>query len=143
MKANKKKETNWRTFYWIMVCAILIALVFMVRFVLNSSKIFVTEEMSIHPLEIKWGLERDGSLRVNDPFYLNTESSLIQTNVDLDKNDSVQKANLLEDLKGINYLKDVNQPYLLWKNKNSDTIHLLKNNVYMNFYLKQDSSIPD
>lgn len=136
LESNIKKETNWRTTYWIMVCAILVALIFMVRFVLNSSKVFVTEEMIINPLEIKWGLEKDGSLRVNDPFYLNTNVTLIQNSIDFYKNDSSrEKEELLENIEEINYLKDVKHPYILWKNKNSDTIYLLKNNVYLSFHL--------
>lgn len=126
-----------------MVCAILVALVFMVRFVLNSSKVFITEEMIINPLEIKWGLERDGSLRVNDPFYLDTKATLIKNSIDLVKNDSTLQLELLEDLENINHLKDVNHPYLLWKNKNSDTIHLLKNNTYLSFLLNQNISESD
>ena len=126
-----------------MVCAILVALVFMVRFVLNSSKVFITEEMMINPLEIKWGLERDGSLRVNDPFYLDTKATLIKNSIDWVKNDSTLQLELLEDLEKINYLKDVNHPYLLWKNNNSDTIHLLKNNTYLSFLLNQITSESD
>lgn len=126
-----------------MVCAILVALVFMVRFVLNSSKVFITEEMIINPLEIKWGFERDGSLRVNDPFYLDTKATLIKNSIDWVKNDSTLQLELLEDLENINHLKDVNHPYLLWKNKNSDTIHLLKNSTYLSFLLNQITSESD
>lgn len=112
-------------FYWIMISGIFIALIFMVRFVLNSSKIMVNESMPIHAFQIEWGLERDGSLRVNDPFYLDTEIKLFP-------NETLQFNAYTTE---IMQLKDLKHPYLIWKNKDSDTLHVVKNDEHYKFQL--------
>lgn len=123
-----KRKTHWELFYWLMILCILIALVFMVRFVLNSSKIMVDESMPIHPFEIDWGLERDGSLRVNDPFYLDADAHLFP-------NETIHLSpTAAEELQ----LKDLKYPYLIWKNKGSDTLHVIKNDEHFKFQLTED-----
>lgn len=121
-----------------MICVILVALVFMVRFVLNTSKIYVNQEMTIHPFQINWGLERDGSLRVNDPFYVDSEALLIITASDNITSDSALYRSLVIDSKTGGSLKDLKYPYMIWKNENSDTIHVLKNNIHLSFQLVQE-----
>ncbi len=114
----------------------------MVRFVLNSSKIYVEKTTVIHPYKIDWTLERDGSLRINDPYYLKTDAELLLTDSDIFNNDSSIYKNLF--LKsGTNSenratLRDLERPYLLWKNADSDTIYILKNNIPLFFLMKNE-----
>lgn len=108
-----------------MVLSIFVALVFMVRFVLNSSKVFVSKEIAIHPMQVEWGLERDGSLRINEPYFLKTDCELI-----------LEKPNSTNQDKQT--LKDMENPYLIWKHAESDTIHVLKNNVLFQFKLREN-----
>lgn len=118
-----------------MVLTIFISLIFLVRFVLNSSKIYVDNSTIIHPFYIEWSLERDGSLRINDPYYLNTQSKFIVQDLDKLKLDSSLYNPLILHSQTGGSLKDVMHPYLIWKNANSDTIHVLKNNIHLNFLL--------
>jgi len=135
--SNKKKKypTRWKYYYWLMVLLIFVALVFMVRFVLNSSKVFVDKSTVINPYLIEWPLERDGSLRINEPYFLNTNSTFIQKDLDKLKLDSSIYIPLIEESTSGGTLRDVERPYLLWKHAGSDTIHILKNNILLNFKL--------
>ena len=120
-----------------MVFTIFIALVFLVRFVLNSSKIYVDESTVINPFYIEWSLERDGSLRINEPCFLDTRAPLIdQDLISLQKDSSIYHSLILKS-NSESTLRDISKPYLLWKNANSDTLHVLKNNVHLSFKLYQ------
>ena len=131
----KMKRNQWKLFYWATVLVIFVSLIFMVRFVLNSSKIYVDKTTVIHPYYIDWSLERDGSLRINEPYYLKTEASFLQEDLDKLALDSVIYSSLILNSKTGNTLRDLPHPYLVWKNENSDTIHVLKNNIVLNFSL--------
>src|SRR5690606_13673676 len=117
------------------VVTIFVSLIFMVRFVLNSSKIFVDKTTVIHPYYIDWSLERDGSLRINEPFYLKTEAPFMKEDLEKLALDSVIYTSLILNSKTGNTLRDLPHPYLVWKNENSDTIHVLKNSIVLNFSL--------
>ncbi len=133
---NKKYKSKWKYYYWIMVVSIFVALIFMVRFVLNSSKVFVSKDIAILPMQVEWGLERDGSLRINEPYFLNTDCELILEESDI-TSDSIQSfISSKPDQKST--LKDMEKPYLLWKHAESDTIHVLKNNVLFHFKLGEN-----
>lgn len=138
MAKKKKHKSHWRYYYWLMVLTIFIALIFMVRFVLNSSKIFVDKDTTINPYYIEWGLERDGSLRINEPYFLNTNCVFIQKDLDKLELDSSIYVPLVQEAKFGSTLKDIEKPYLIWKHANSDTIHVLKNNILLNFKLKSN-----
>lgn len=136
MEKVRKDKTSWKVFYWSMVVVIFFALIFLVRFVLNSSKIMVDESMLIHPYKIEWGLERDQTLRINEPFFLDTDLPLIQEDLDKIKSDSAIYSLLILNPEHGGTLRDLKYPYLIWKNEHSDTIHILKNNIVLNFSLK-------
>lgn len=89
----------------------------------------------IHPYYIDWSLERDGSLRINDPFYINTQAKFMKENLDKLKSDSTIYSSLIQNSTTGSTLMDLPRPYLIWKNPNSDTIHVLKNNIVLNFDL--------
>lgn len=121
-----------------MVIIIFVALVFMVRFVLNSSKVLVDKSTPINPHYIEWDLERDGSLRINEPYFLATDIEFIQTDLDKLKVDSSIYVPLIKESTSGSTLKDVKKPYLIWKNANSDTVHVVKNNIVLKFKMNSD-----
>lgn len=109
----------------------------MVRFVLNSSKVYVSKDLAIHPMQIEWGLERDGSLRINEPYFLRTDCELILEKPNSENTDSISSViSPLSDKKTT--LKDLENPYLIWKHAESDTVHVLKNNVLYHFKLVEN-----
>lgn len=116
-----------------MVFSIFIALILMVRFVLNTSKIYVDKVMPINPYYIEWKVEKDGLLRLNDPYYLQTKHKFIKQNLDKLKLDTSIYNPLILRSKTGGTLKDIEEPYLLWKKANNDTIYVLKNNILLNF----------
>ena len=116
-----------------MVISIFIALIVMVRFVLDTSKIYVDKTIAINPYYINWKVESDGLLRLNDPYYLQTKHKFIRENLDKLKLDTSIYNPLILRSKTGGTLIDIEQPYLLWKNANNDTIHVLKNNILLNF----------
>lgn len=118
-----------------MVMIIFVALIFLVRFVLNSSKIYVDKSTAINPYYIEWDLERDGSLRINEPYFLDTNCNFIEKDLDKLKLDSSIYVPLVQETKFGGSLQDIEKPYLIWKHANSDTIHVLKNNILLNFKL--------
>lgn len=134
LKPKKKSGSQWKIVYWITVFLIFIALIFMVRFVLNSSKVYVEKSTLINPYMIEWSLERDGSLRINEPFYLKTNAKLI----DGDLTDAFSDSSLFTNNGSERILKNLKSPYLIWKNAESDTIHVLKNNVAMHFLMQPE-----
>lgn len=134
MKPKKKSGSQWKIVYWITVFLIFIALIFMVKFVLNSSKVYVEKSTLINPFMIEWSLERDGSLRINEPFYLKTDAKLI----DDDLTDAFSDSSFFINNGSEKILKNLKSPYLIWKNAESDTIHVLKNNVAMHFLMQQN-----
>lgn len=89
----------------------------------------------IHPYYIDWSLERDGSLRINDPYYIKTEATFLKDNLEKLKSDSLIYHSLIKNSTSGSTLIDLPRPYLIWKNPNSDTIHVLKNNIILNFNL--------
>lgn len=130
---RNKESRKWRRLYWLMVFSIFVALILMVRFVLDSSKILVDKAMPINPYYIDWKLENDGLLRLNDPYYLQTRHKFIRVNLEKLKLDtSIYNPLILRSETG-GSLRDIEPPYLLWKKANNDTIHILKNNILLDF----------
>lgn len=113
---------------------IFIALIFMVRFVLDSSRIYVDKTTLINPYYIEWNVDKDMSLRLNDPYYIATaKHKFIRKDLDkLELDTSIYNPLLLRTKTG-GSLADIPQPYLIWKKANNDTVHVLKNNILLNF----------
>lgn len=114
------------------------ALIFLVRFVLNSSKVFVDKSTPINPFYIDWDLERDGSLRINEPYFLATDISFIKSDLEKLKIDSSIYIPLIEESNSGGTLRDIKKPYLIWKHANNDTVHVVKNNILMKFKLNSN-----
>lgn len=133
MNSLIKKNQNWKKIYWAIVLIIFIALVLMVRFVLDHSKIYVDKTTLINPYYIEWGLDKNKDLRLNDPYYLRTQHKFIRENLDKLKLDTSIYNSLIIRTNTESTLQDVKEPYLIWKKANNDTIHVLKNNILLNF----------
>lgn len=118
-----------------MVFVIFLALIFMVRFVLNSSRVYVEKSTVIHPYMIEWPVERDGSLRINEPYFLKTDARLIMS----DRHEEPVDSGLFTETDSAARLtvRDLKIPFLIWKNAGSDTIHVLKNNTPLNFLVTE------
>lgn len=93
--------------------------------------------MPIYPYQIEWGLERDQTLRINEPFFLDTDLPLIREELEHLKYETSIYNDLITNPKHGGTLRDLKYPYLIWKNEGSDTIHILKNNVVLNFLLTE------
>lgn len=132
-KKRNKESRKWKRLYWLMVFSIFAALILMVRFVLDTSKIYVDKAMPINPYYIEWNVEKDGLLRLNDPYYLQTKHKFIRENLDKLKLDTAIYNPLIVRSKTDGTLIDIEQPYLLWKKANNDTIYVLKNNILLHF----------
>jgi len=129
-----KKNQNWKKIYWVIVLIIFIALIFMVRFVLDVSRIYIDKTTVINPYYIEWSIDKDNSLRLNDPYYINSvKYKFIKENLDkLELDTSIYNPLMIRTKTGSS-LRDIPQPYLIWKKANNDTIHVLKNNILLNF----------
>lgn len=130
---NKKGSRKWKYLYWTMVVSIFIALIVMVRFVLDVSKIYVDKTLPINPYYIEWKQEPNGTIRLNEPYYLQTRHKFIRENLEKLKLDTAIYNPLILRSKTGGTLADVEHPYVLWKKANNDTIHVLKNNILLSF----------
>lgn len=136
-KTKNKYSYRLKTTYWILVTAIFISLIFMVHYVLDHSKVYVNKNTVIRPYLIEWTFEDDGTLKINEPFYLNTDAKLIDKDIEVVKNDSLLNALLNSDAETAGSFIQLEPPYLIWKNAKSDTIHVMKNDISLNFLIKK------
>lgn len=109
----------------------------MVHYVLDHSKVYVNKNTVIRPYLIEWTFEDDGTLKINEPFYLNTDAKLIDKDIEVVKNDSLLNALLNSDAETAGSFIQLEPPYLIWKNAKSDTIHVMKNDISLNFLIKK------
>ncbi|MBO6213612.1 hypothetical protein, partial [Algoriella sp.] len=86
-------------FYYIGVVVFFVALIFSVRHIINTTRIFVSYEDGFNPIHIKWNMDdKDSTLRVKDPLYLKKDYYLINyKDQSFIKNDTVLYADLLSD----------------------------------------------
>ena len=86
-------------FYYVGVVVFLVVLLFSVRHLVNTTRIFVDNEDGFNPILVKWNLdEKDSTLRIKDPLYLKKDYFLIgYKNDSFIKNDTVLYADLMSD----------------------------------------------
>lgn len=136
---RNKESRKWKWIYWLMVFSIFIALILLVRFVLNTSRIYIDRSYPINPYYITWNLEKDGLLRLNDPYYMQTKHIFIRENLEKLKLDTSIYNPLILRTTTNSTMVDVEPPYLLWKKANNDTIYIMKNNIILRFkYVPMD-----
>lgn len=121
--------------YYSSVLLIFLFILFLVRYIVNNTRVFVGYEEGFSPTEIQWNCDKtDSILRVQEPLYLRNDYYLIHYNSQHVISDSVLKHELLNDsLPNKGSLMNVSPPYILWKNQKSDTIKLFKHNKTLKF----------
>ena len=91
--------------YYLGVVIFFVALLFSVRHLVNTTRVFVGYEDSFSPTLIKWRLdEKDSTLRIKDPLYLKKDYYLIDY-----KNDKFIKNQITNIAGTIKLLSTTNQ----------------------------------
>ncbi|WP_413533840.1 hypothetical protein [Empedobacter brevis] len=126
--------------YYIGILVFFASLIFSVRHIVNTTRIFVGYEDGFNPINIKWNFdEKDSTLRVKDPIYLTNDYYLIDyTDKTFLKKDSILYAELFEDSLNIKgNVFNLKPPYFLWKEAKNDTLKVFKHNITLKFTKKQ------
>lgn len=122
-------------FYALSVFFIFILILFSVRYIVNTNKIYIDYEEKVDPVQIFWQMDlNDSSLRVKEPLYLkdkyfiaaNQKHKLINDSIYINEinSDSISKPGSIMNIK---------PPYILWKDPKSDTIKVFKSNYTYKF----------
>ncbi|MGV0922593.1 hypothetical protein [Empedobacter tilapiae] len=123
-------------FYYIGILVFFIVLIFSVRHIVNTTRIFVGYEDGFNPIHIQWNIDhKDSTLRVKDPMYLRNDYYLIDyDDKSILKNDTVLYAELFGDsLVSKGNALNVEPPYFLWKDAKNDTLKIFKHNITLKF----------
>lgn len=129
-------------FYYIGILVFFIVLIFSVRYIVNTTRVFVGYEDGFNPIQIKWDMDsRDSTLRVKDPMYLKDEYYLIHyTDQSFLEKDSVLYAEMFDDsLTTKGNLLNIKPPYFLWKEAKNDTLKVFKNSITLKFTKKKEN----
>ncbi len=123
-------------FYYIGVLVFFVVLIFSVRHLVNTTRIFVGYESGFNPVHVKWNFEkRDSTLRIKDPIYLRKDYYLIKYHdQSFIEHDSLLYADLFSDSvvnKG-NAL-NIEPPYFIWKEPKNDTLKIFQRNITLKF----------
>ncbi|MBO6212448.1 hypothetical protein, partial [Algoriella sp.] len=128
-------------FYYIGVVVFFVALIFSVRHIVNTTRIFVSYEDGFNPIHVKWNMDdKDSTLRVKDPLYLKKDYYLIDyKDQSFIKNDTVLYADLLSDsLNNKGCVLNIKPPYYIWKEQNNDTLKVFKHSITLKFTKKKE-----
>lgn len=129
-------------FYYIGILVFFTILIFSIRHIVNTTRVFVGYEDGFNPIHIKWNLDpRDSTLRVKDPMYLRNEYYLVknQDKLFLSK-DTILYAEMFDDsLETKGNVLNIHPPYFLWKEAKNDTLKVFKNNVTLKFTKKKET----
>jgi hypothetical protein len=115
--------------YFSIVLLFFVSILFSVRYIVNTTRIYVGYEEAINPTEIFWNIDSsDSILRVQDPLYLTKDYYLCNSHLERFKNDSVIMAELFKDsIPNKGSIINLKPPFVLWKNSQNDTIKIFKN----------------
>ncbi|WP_334126632.1 hypothetical protein [Empedobacter brevis] len=128
-------------FYYISVLVFFTVLIFSVRHIVNTTRIFVSYEDGFNPIHIKWNFDpKDSTLRVKDPMYLKNEYYLIDyKDKSFLKKDTVLYAELYDDsLTNKGNILNIQPPYFLWKEAKNDTLKVFKHSITLKFTKKKE-----
>ena len=127
--------------YYIGILIFFTILIFSVRHIVNTTRIFVGYEDGFNPVNIKWNFdEKDSTLRVKDPIYVRNDYYLIDyKDKAFLKKDTILYAELFEDSLAVKgNVLNLKPPYFLWKEAKNDTLKVFKHNVTLKFTKKQE-----
>ncbi|WP_291046752.1 MULTISPECIES: hypothetical protein [unclassified Empedobacter] len=116
-------------------------LIFSVRHIVNTTRIFVGYDDGFNPINIKWNFDKkDSTLRVKDPIYVRSDYYLIDyKDKAFLKKDTVLYAELFEDSLAVKgNVLNLKPPYFLWKETKNDTLKVFKHNITLKFTKKQE-----
>lgn len=123
--------------YYIGILVFFTVLIFSVRHVVNTTRIFVGNQDGFNPIYIKWSVdERDSTLRIKDPLYLKKGYYLADNS---DKFLKEKDPIIYEDLFNDSLVADkgsalnVKPPFYIWKEANNDTLKFFKNGTTLKF----------
>lgn len=123
--------------YYIGILVFFTALIFSVRHIVNTTRIFVGYEDAFNPIYIRWSVdERDSTLRIKDPLYLRRGYYLANNSENsLKEKDSILYASLYNDSLIINKGSALNvaPPFYIWKEAKNDTLKIFKNGTTLKF----------
>ena len=126
--------------YYSVVGIFFLAIIFSVRHIVNTTRIFIGYEESISPVEILWDIDREDSiLRVEDPMYLANNYFLSEDQKSrlIESADSLVIAEVYSDsTENKGSILNLRAPYVLWKNPKNDTIKVFKNERMLMFIKK-------
>ena len=124
-------------FYYTIVLLFFVIIIFSVRYIVNTTRVFVGYEESINPIEIKWEIDAaDSVLRVQDPVYLANNYYICnsQSRHYFKEKDSILVDELFSDsIANRGSVLNLKPPYILWKNPKNDTLKVFKNDRTLKF----------
>ena len=124
-------------FYYIGILVFFTVLIFSVRHIVNTTRIFVGYEDAFNPIYIKWSVDdRDSTLRIKDPLYLRKGYYLTDNSVNsLKEKDSILYTDLFNDslTEDKGSALNVKPPFYIWKEAKNDTLKFFKNGTTLKF----------
>lgn len=128
-------------FYYIGILVFFTILIFSVRHIVNTTRIFVSYEDGFNPIHIKWNVDaKDSTLRVKDPMYLKNEYYLIDyKDKSFLEKDTVMYAEMFDDsLATKGNILNIQPPYFIWKDAKNDTLKVFKRSITLKFTKKKE-----
>lgn len=121
--------------YYSVVTLFFIAILFSVRYIVNTTRIAIDYESGINPVEISWDINaQDSILRVKEPIYITKEYYLIDSQKEKYKSDSMITAQLFQDsIPNKGSILNLKPPFVLWKSAMNDTVKVFKNEKTLKF----------
>jgi len=121
--------------YYGIVLFFFLIILFSVRYIVNTTRIFIGYEESINPVEIFWDIDdKDSILRVQDPLYMTKDYYLTKEHQNKIKEDSALTAQLFHDsVPNKGSIMNLKPPFVLWKSPKNDTVKIFKNEKTLRF----------
>ena len=125
-------------FYAFSVISIFLFILFSVRYIVNSNKIYVDFEEKVDPVQIYWQMDSEDSiLRIKEPLYLKDNYYLAENQKQKLTKDSIYINEISHDSISISgSLMNIKPPYILWKDAKNDTIKVFKSEFTYKFVRK-------
>lgn len=122
-------------FYALCVCSIFLLILFSVRHIVNTNKIYVDYEEKVDPVQIFWAMDvSDSSLRLKEPLYIKDNYFIAENQIFKLKKDSIYINEINNDsIRKAGSLLNINPPYVLWKDAKSDTVKVFKSHYTYKF----------
>ena len=122
-------------FYAISVTTIFLFILFSVRYIVNTNKIYIDYEERVDPVQIFWQMDvSDSSLRVKEPLYLKDNYFIAKNQLHKLIKDSVYINEISDDsVSKPGSIMNIKPPYILWKDAKSDTIKVFKSDYTYKF----------